>query len=162
VRRYLAGLNTAGHPRMDAEKNEWKYQFTPANNHPPSARGPATGTGARPARWRRRPATVRRGGVTRLGAKTMSFRFIGESLRELRAHAPADRRRVYFRAVRASYRSWKTWLGLVALVVLVASGDPAVRVLVGLICMGALQVWAIQDALRNMKPAAPPSDPQVE
>jgi hypothetical protein len=79
----------------------------------------------------------------------MSFRFIGESLPELRAHAPADRRRVYFRAVRASYRSWKTWLGLIALVVLVASGDPAVRVLVGLICMGALQVWAIQDVLRN-------------
>jgi hypothetical protein len=97
----------------------------------------------------------------------MSFRFIGESLRELWAHAPADRRRVYFRAVRASYRSWKTWLGLVALVVLVASGDPAVRVLVGLICMGALQVWAIQDALRNMKPAAPtstapPFDPENE
>jgi hypothetical protein len=34
----------------------------------------------------------------------------------------------------------------------VASGDPAVRVLVGLICMGALQVWAIQDVLRNTEP----------
>jgi hypothetical protein len=85
----------------------------------------------------------------------MSFRFIGESLPELRAHAPADRRRVYFRAVRASYRSWKTWLGSIALVVLVASGDPAVRVLVGLICMGALQAWAIQDSLRNTEPNGP-------
>jgi hypothetical protein len=85
----------------------------------------------------------------------------------LRSHPPADRRSVYFRAVRASYRSWKSWLGLVALVVLVASDDPAVRVLVGLICMGALLVWTIQDALRNMKPAAPtstapPFDPENE
>jgi hypothetical protein len=87
----------------------------------------------------------------------MSFRFIGESLRELRAHAPADRRRVYFRAVCASYRSWKTWLGLAVFFVLVASDNPAVRVLFGLICLGALQVSAIQDALRNMKPAAPTS-----
>jgi hypothetical protein len=112
------------------------------------------------------------GAQRRFGAKIMSFRFIGESLRELRAHAPADRRSVYFRAVGASYRSWKTWLGLVAFVVLVASDDPAVGFLVGSICMGTLQVWAIQDALRNIKPAAPtntappprcssPSDPRM-
>ena len=43
----------------------------------------------------------------------MSLQFIGERLPELKGLAPAERRVRFLHAVKGSYRSWQTWLGLI-------------------------------------------------
>jgi hypothetical protein len=80
--------------------------------------------------------------------KIMSFRFIGESSPELRRYPPEQRRAIYFRAVKASYGNSKTWIGLLLFISVLGQGGWSP--VVGLVCMGSLQVLAIRDYLARI------------